>query len=802
MDTTATKARTLRIKLIIAAVTSCFASAGVLANPTGGVVVNGTASITDTPGALFVDSTSAKAIINWQGFSIGAGELTRFNQPSASSAVLNRVLGGNASEIFGMLQSNGRVFLINQNGIVFGPGSTVDVAGLVASSLNLSDADFLAGTMRFQGVPGAGAVTNLGSISAQPGGEVYLVGPAVTNGGVIYSPQGEVVLAAGNSVELVSPGTPGLSVTIAASGNQALNLGQIFADSGRVGIFAGLVDQSGYVQANTAVLGEDGTIKFEATSATTLAAGSQTVSTGELNIDSGSLVVNGGVFSGPQTIHADSILVQGGSSGGGQAALLVANSGSQDIWAGAGGLTVLGGAGGGGNYAMINQVSTDAGATQTIHSDGLLLVQGGEGSTNFALVRGYGGHQDVEAGNATLLAGAGGIDNFASIQAPVQSMTVHGDLTLQSRGSERAIYGGGVKLGGLGGAGSPTELGLQVEGNLTLTGGSTAGTAAVISNTSASPLPNDVSVVAGGDVTLNGGTGPNTQALIGAVVGSGAGGNIDVSAGGTIALNSTAPDAYGVIRTADGVTLSAQQVTEEPDARIEAGSLTTMSAQGASLTGANAVSTFHAVNAGSGAVALSNTSPLLTVTGIDQVASDALSLEQAGDLLVAGNVSSGTQSMSATGDLTVTAGNGGGVTVLANGTQTFTAGGSFSLLGGSAWNGYAQTGAVGPVRVNAANDVNIGGGRGLLAYALLYGRDSVSLTVGDELHVDGGRGLLAFGRVQTSFGGRIYLDFPLRASGGYFVDGGEGATQRGLDGFFTGLLPARRGRSPVVTYGG
>ena len=92
-----------------------------LANPTGAKVANGsvqfaapnasTLNITNTPGA----------IINWQGFSIGRGELTSFLQQNANSAVLNRVIGANPSNILGNLLSNGRVFLINANGMVFGP---------------------------------------------------------------------------------------------------------------------------------------------------------------------------------------------------------------------------------------------------------------------------------------------------------------------------------------------------------------------------------------------------------------------------------------------------------------------------------------------------------------------------------------------------------------------------------------------------------------------------------------------------------------------------------------------------------
>ncbi len=119
--------------------------------------------------------------------------------------MLNRVIGQDPSAILGALQSNGRVFLLNPNGIVFGAGAQINVAGLVASSLNLSDADFLSGRMNFTNGIGAGSVVNQGSINAA-GGPVYLVGNSVTNNGLITNPNGEVVLAAGNSVAAGQPG--------------------------------------------------------------------------------------------------------------------------------------------------------------------------------------------------------------------------------------------------------------------------------------------------------------------------------------------------------------------------------------------------------------------------------------------------------------------------------------------------------------------------------------------------------------------------------------------------------------------
>lgn len=152
----------LRRTMTAAAVVFCLVPFSARSNPTGPTVVHGSATIVPMGPTLQI-TNSPSTIINWRSFSIGAGETTRFIQESAASAVLNRVTTQNPSAILGALQSNGRVFLINPNGIVFGSGSQVDVAGLVASSLRLSDPDFLEGRLRFTQTPGAGAVVNVGN---------------------------------------------------------------------------------------------------------------------------------------------------------------------------------------------------------------------------------------------------------------------------------------------------------------------------------------------------------------------------------------------------------------------------------------------------------------------------------------------------------------------------------------------------------------------------------------------------------------------------------------------------------------
>ncbi|WP_211368460.1 filamentous hemagglutinin N-terminal domain-containing protein [Pseudoxanthomonas gei] len=205
------------------------------AQPSGGVVTTGTASIDQAGSSTVINQTTRNVSINWQDFSIGAGESVQFVQPGVDSIALNRVLGANPSVILGKLSSNGRVFLLNPNGILFGKGSSVNVGGLVASTMNISDADFQSGKYAFTGA-GAGAVVNQGSISAGDGGYVALMGRNVSNQGVIVARLGTVALAAGQAVTLDVAGDGLLNVAVSTGAVNALaeNGGLIRADGGRV----------------------------------------------------------------------------------------------------------------------------------------------------------------------------------------------------------------------------------------------------------------------------------------------------------------------------------------------------------------------------------------------------------------------------------------------------------------------------------------------------------------------------------------------------------------------------------------
>ena len=252
-----------RLSLAALAVAACFGHGAVLANPLGPQVVAGNAQF-NTQGNTLTVTNAPGAIIHWQQFNINSGETTRFNQQSANSAVLNRVMSNDPSKIYGNLQSNGQVFLVNPAGIFVGPNAVIDVSKLILSSLNLNDADFLARRFSFNG-GGFGPVVNQGRISTPLGGSVYLVGSDVRNEGLISSPQGQVLLAAGKSVSLADTAGPELTVTIAANGNKAVNLGRIDASGGRIDMFGALIEQQGVLSADSARVDAQGRIVLRAT---------------------------------------------------------------------------------------------------------------------------------------------------------------------------------------------------------------------------------------------------------------------------------------------------------------------------------------------------------------------------------------------------------------------------------------------------------------------------------------------------------------------------------------------------------
>ena len=379
---------------LAAAVASCFSVNPVYANPTGATVVQGQAGISTQGNTLTVTNTPG-AVINWQGFSIAAGEIARFIQQSQTSSVLNRVVGVNPSALLGTLQSNGRVFLVNPNGITIGPGASIDVAGFVASTLNISDGDFIAGRMRFAPTAGAGSVVNQGTINTSSGGVVYLVGNDVQNSGIIRSPQGEILLAAGKSVELVDSQTPEIRVQVTAPDNKALNLGQLISAGGRIGMYGTLVRQSGVVNANTAVRGENGKIQFKAFKDVSRDAGSVTTASGvtagqiRIEAETGKVSVAGTVDASASAGRGGRVDIAGKQGvsveSGGRIAANGLDGGSVTLTSGAGSVQIAGKVSADASSGVGGQVSINAATQAVVAAGGSVTANGAQTGGNLEI---------------------------------------------------------------------------------------------------------------------------------------------------------------------------------------------------------------------------------------------------------------------------------------------------------------------------------------------------------------------------------------------------------------------------------
>jgi len=276
------------------------------AAPMGGTIAagNGTGDIhtSQDQKQVSINQHSQKLIIDWNSFNIGVDERVSFNQPGPGAIALNKVNGLSPSSILGRMEANGQVFLVNPNGIVFGRGAEVNVGGLVASTKQISDADFNAGNYRFVGSSNA-SVLNQGAIAARDRGYVALLGAKVSNQGMIQARLGRVALAAGDdfTVNFDGNGLLDLQLNGAALGALAENTGMLRADGGQVLMTAQaagatlqtVVNSQGVIEAQ-ALQGQAGKITLDGGDAGfVLAAGKLNVSAAAAQGDGGTVEMRG-----------------------------------------------------------------------------------------------------------------------------------------------------------------------------------------------------------------------------------------------------------------------------------------------------------------------------------------------------------------------------------------------------------------------------------------------------------------------------------------------------------------------------
>ncbi len=369
------------------------------AAPEGGTVSGGSGTIEQTGLTTTIVQQSARLAIDWRSFNLANGEHVQFIQPSADAVALNRILDANPSTILGSLSANGRIFLLNPNGILFGASARLDVGGLVAAGMAL-DGEALADRLR---LVGSGLVENRGEIHAGAGG-ITLLGGEVVNTGQLHSQMGDVTLSGGEQLLLDLAGDQLLLVALDAASVRATNSGQIVAEGGSVRLggdpMAGAVNNQGLVRASR-IEARGGEVYL---SGAQLDQGGSLVATSRIDLQGATLQLTGSLLGGAGAVIVaeaqGDLLLQGAElqADGGEVTLLGARVALLDATrvdvsaAQAGGVIRIGGDYQGGELSRADYTLVDSGVrldASAVAGQGGSIVVWSDVATRFA------GHADV-----------------------------------------------------------------------------------------------------------------------------------------------------------------------------------------------------------------------------------------------------------------------------------------------------------------------------------------------------------------------------------------------------------------------
>ena len=712
----------VRGKILLVAAALLATTSLARANPQGGTVRAGSATIAVAPGRTDINQTSDRAIIDWRGFSIGAGELTRFNQPSSTAATLNRVTGGDPSQILGQLSANGRILLINPNGVLFGAGSRVDIAGLIATTANLSNDDFMARRLNFalpSGQPTA-SVVNRGTITVKDGGLVALVAPGVSNEGTIQARLGRVSLVAADRFTVDFHGDQlirfalddkvaravvapdGVPLTAAVS-----NAGRIVAEGGTVqmsanvarGVLDRVIDMSGVVEARAARQ-VGGTIVLDGGAAGTVAVAGRLDASGRGAGQTGGRVEilgqHVGLFAGTNVDAAGAagggtVLVGGNTRGQGpqrnaaatyvdaQAsikadAITKGDGGTVVVWSDSytrfdGTISARGGASGG-----------NGGQVETSSHD---VLNVGSGRVYASAPVGKPGLWLLDPSNATISSGAAGTDSGVTATGgpPADVFTATANNATIVDGSINAALNAGENV-------TITNSGPPGNGNIKFDNSGVA-----ISENSGSALT--LTLSAGGSISIQGGgTAPK----------------ITATGAGSLSLSFTAGGAVAI-----------------PQSSLNGGSITTTGAGAVTQNGAISAGT-GSFNAGAGTITLSTAGNKFTgAVSLSNTGANNVALSNSGGALVLGtsSVGTGTLAIAAGGAIT----QNGTITQAAGaGAATFTAGANAITLTQS----NSLTGAV-VLSNSGVNNVALTNAGALSLGASTVGGGTLAVTAGGAI---------------------------------------------------------------------
>lgn len=443
--------------------------------PQGGTVVGGDVIIGQSaPDTLNVVQGSNSAIVNWQSFNVGSGNTVNFQQPGSSSVILNRVVGNDPSAIFGTITANGTVMLVNPNGVVFGKGSRVDVGGLVATTANIRDADFMSGNYNFDiaSANPSASIVNAGDISIRDAGLAALVAPNVQNAGVIHARLGKVSLGGAKTFSLDFHGDGLLSfgvgsdvdtTPVGADGNpvDALvsNSGSILADGGVVSISAravkdvidNVINTSGVIQANSVSSANGRIILSGGDNGTVVASGSIKATGDDSGETGGSIVATGDKIAVASGADMDA----SGDAGGGLVAIGSEGDGAKGRGTGAWSNTVsiaktaslkadAVSSGNGGNVTVLSETLTnfagsisakggatggDGGFAEVSSHKGVKLT----GTVDLTALNGETGTFLLDPDSLTIVAGAGGsLDGVAGDGTVAENDDNNGENTISA----------------------------------------------------------------------------------------------------------------------------------------------------------------------------------------------------------------------------------------------------------------------------------------------------------------------------------------------------------------------------------
>jgi filamentous hemagglutinin family protein len=671
LDNIASKKRT-RWPLVtsLAALAVVFAEPA-LALPTGPTVTQGKATISASAQNLSIQQLTQQAIVKWNGFSIGPLETVRFLQPNSQSVILNRVVGADPSLIQGQLNSNGQVFLINPNGILFGPHSVVDTGSFMASTLSLTDADFMAGRYRFvQGdASKLTALVNQGTIKAAPGGFVVLTSPLISNQGLIIAQQGQVALGASKRatinfdnqglLSIVIPSTSDKAGTVLLTPDQASSIlskvisnpniveaGSLGPQTARGG--EGLLVNSGSIVTDGSTGHAAGSVVLDSSHATALTSGSLVSANGD-GANAGSIRV----LSGANTYADGQVEVHASGDSGNAGSVEISGHNVQlltpvDLHAAHGkagsllldptNITVVNGTGtgngtGDGDQTVSVQTLDAMAGTVTLQASNNV----NSGANVPSIVLQPGTTFNVQAGgqinfaNTTFIQAGSGI-NFSAM-GPITFNEVavqNGPVSLQSSGS--TVNGYYVS--------QATDVAISAPLGIQLTYLNASGTANLVS--SAGPITGTTMIA--GSLTANGANGVS----IGTV--NTAGPIVLNSTLGMVMSNSTLVGSSISLNGVGGVNANLVNASSGPvDLESSAGTATALRIQGGTVTvnGAQGIA-FNLINASGDVAASSSNGPIL---GTDTNAQAGLIRGNNVTLQAASNVT--LQTVNANGALTL-----------------------------------------------------------------------------------------------------------------------------------------------------